>query len=275
MASYAIGDVQGCFQQLLQLLEIIEFSPSRDEIYLLGDLVNRGPQSAEVLRWVMEREGSAFAILGNHDLHLLAIAAGFGKIHADDTSPEVLREKDGKKLLDWLRRQPLFRQVGGYGLVHAGLLPMWSIEQAQALSDEFSSELSGEHCDTLLAHLYGNLPALWRDELTGAERMRVVVNAMTRMRLLTKEGALELNFKGGLRSRPEHLLPWFEVEHRRWRGTPLVCGHWSALGLYLSPEVCAIDTGCLWGGYLTAMRLSDRHIFQLSCPTTRKMIQSE
>lgn len=270
MARYAIGDVQGCFAQLQALLKIIEFSPSRDQLYLLGDLVNRGPDSAGVLRWARDLEGVVFPILGNHDLHLLAIAAGFAKVHADDTSPEVLQEKDGRELIDWLRRQPLFRQVDGFAMVHAGLLPQWSIADAQALSDELSAQLASDECDALLSRLYGNKPTRWREDLRGAERMRIVVNAMTRMRFLTQNDEIDLSFKGNLRGVPDFLLPWFEAKNRRWQGTPILCGHWSALGLYLSPEVCAIDTGCLWGGYLTALRLSDRHIFQLACPETRQ-----
>lgn len=270
MARYAIGDVQGCLAQLQALLKIIEFSPSRDQLYLLGDLVNRGPDSAGVLRWARDLEGVVFPILGNHDLHLLAIAAGCAKVQSDDTSPDVLKEKDGRDLIAWLRRQPLFRQVDGFAMVHAGLLPQWTIAKAQALSDELSAQLSGKDSDALLARLYGNKPTRWRDDLTGADRMRVIVNAMTRMRFLTQSGDIDLNFKGNLRNVPAELLPWFEAKNRRWQGTTVLCGHWSALGLYMSPEVCAIDTGCLWGGHLTALRLSDRHIFQLACPETRR-----
>ena len=269
MAIYAIGDIQGCFGPFQQLLEIIDFNPGKDTLWLTGDLVNRGPQSLEVLRWVFRHQDNVEMVLGNHDLHLLAVAEGFGKIHNDDTLMDILNASDGKVLLDWLRCQPLMLSGHGYAMVHAGLLPECSIDKALRLAEEVEDGLSGPHYRDFLSRLYGNKPTRWSDELKGAERLRVIVNAMTRMRFITRSGEIDLAYKGERDKAPDNLIPWFAAPHRRSHSMPIICGHWSALGLYLTDDIAAIDTGCLWGGSLTALRLEDRQLFSLPCQAYR------
>ncbi|MDF0605896.1 symmetrical bis(5'-nucleosyl)-tetraphosphatase [Neisseriaceae bacterium TC5R-5] len=266
MAIYAIGDIQGCFAAFQQLLRVIEFNPGKDSLWLTGDLVNRGPQSLEVLRWVFQHQDQVTMVLGNHDLHLLALAEGFGRSHRSDTLDQVLNAADGKVLLDWLRCQPLMLTGQGYAMVHAGLLPEWTIDKALDLAEEVEDGLSGPHYRQLLSSLYGNRPVRWGEELKGSDRIRVIVNAMTRMRLVNQQGEMDLSYKGGLADAPAGLLPWFEVENRRHAEIPVICGHWSALGCHITEEVVAIDSGCLWGGSLTAFRLDDRAVFTLPCP---------
>ena len=265
MATYAIGDIQGCFGPFQQLLRQIEFNPGRDTLWLTGDLVNRGPESLEVLRWVVRHSNKVQIVLGNHDLHLLAVAEGFGKVRSDDTLLDILNAGDGKLLLDWLRCQPLMIEQQGFAMVHAGLLPEWTVDRAMGLAEEVEDSLSGPRHREFLSRLYGNKPTRWSDELKGIDRLRLVVNAMTRMRLVTRDGELDLAFKGELDKAPANLLPWFDAPGRRSAGTPIVCGHWSALGLYITEDILSIDTGCLWGGSLTALRLEDRQVFSLPC----------
>lgn len=269
MATYAIGDIQGCFSEFQQLLRLIDFSASRDHLWLTGDLVNRGPDSLAMLRWAFEHQDAITMVLGNHDLHLLAVSEGFGKVHPDDTLLDIVDAADGKLMLGWLRQQPLMHTGEGYAMVHAGLLPEWSIRQALRLAAEVEQELAGPNYRAFLGKMYGNKPTRWNDELKGIDRLRMIVNVMTRMRLLTQEGELDLAFKGELPEAPPHLRAWFDAAAPRWADTPLICGHWSALGLRLDEHVLALDTGCLWGGALTALRLSDRQVFQLPCRAYR------
>ena len=266
MATYAIGDIQGCFPQFLELLRMIDFNPSRDHLWLTGDLVNRGPDSLGMLRWAFEHQDSISMVLGNHDLHLLAVAEGFGKVHPEDTLLDIVQANDGKLLLDWLRVQPLMLAGEGYAMVHAGLLPEWSIDQALDLAEEVEQVLSGPNYRQFLSKMYGNKPTRWSDDLKGIDRLRMTVNAMTRMRLISRSGEMDFSFKGELADAPDALIPWFDAEHAQWADTPLIFGHWSALGLRVDERVLAIDTGCLWGGALTALRLADRQVFQLPCP---------
>jgi len=272
MASYAIGDIQGCFEPFQQLLRQIEFNPGRDTLWLTGDLVNRGPASLEVLRWVMRHDDCVQIGLGKHDLHLLAVSEGFGRLKADDTLTAVLDAADGKLLLDWLRCQPLMVADQEFAMVHAGLLPEWTIGKALRLAEEVENELAGPGFRRFMAQLYGNKPVRWSDELRGMDRLRLVVNAMTRMRFVTRDGELDLSFKGELDKAPANLVPWFDLPSRRGTELPIICGHWSALGLYLTDEVLAIDTGCLWGGSLTALRLEDRQVFSLACVAERALV---
>lgn len=271
MATYAIGDIQGCYTDLIELLRLIDFSPSRDQLWLAGDLVNRGPDSLSVLRWVVKHQDSVQMVLGNHDLSLLAVSEGYGKVSSSDTFMDIIQASDGKLLLDWLRCQPLMLAGEGYAMVHAGLLPEWTIQRALGLAEEVEHELAGPNYRSFLARLYGNKPLRWNDELKGIDRLRLIVNVMTRMRLLTRDGELDLSFKGELADAPPYLMAWFDAPNRRHAGTPLIVGHWSALGLRLGPDVLAIDTGCLWGGSLTALRLEDRKVFQRACPGFRKI----
>ena len=265
MAIYAIGDVQGCIRSLLDLLERIGFSASRDRLLFVGDLVNRGPGSVAVLRTVKSLGEAALTLLCNHDLHLLAVAEGFAQRQAADTLDEVLAAPDRAELLDWLRHRPLMQREGEYALVHAGLLPAWTVAQALDLAAEVEEALRGASWRGLLADLYGNRPDRWDHGLEGTARLRVIINAMTRMRVCTGDGAMDLRFTGTLAEVPAGYLPWFDAPGRASRSTPIVFGHWSALGLMLRPDALALDTGCVWGGQLTAVRLEDRRVFQIPC----------
>lgn len=265
MATYAIGDVQGCCDALHALLGEIGFSPSRDMLWFVGDLVNRGAQSAAVLRFVRSLGERAIVVHGNHDLHTLAVAAGRAKRRADDTLEDLLAAPDRDALLDWLRMRPLLHVDREYVMVHAGLLPSWSLAQAAELAAEVEAALHAPAHLELYASLYGSRPAAWNDALRGPERMRVIVNAMTRMRFCTPDGAMDFSVKGEVEKALPGYLPWFEVRTRKTRGVPIVCGHWSALGLRITPDLLALDTGCVWGGRLTAIRLEDRRVFQTAC----------
>lgn len=265
MAIYAIGDIQGCYEPFQQLLRKIDFNPGKDTLWLAGDLVNRGPESLEVLRWVYQHQNSVQIVLGNHDLHLLAVSEGYGKIHSGDTMLDILHAADGKVLLDWMRCQPLMIAGQGYAMVHAGLLPEWTIDKALRLAEEVENELSGPSYRDLLSRIYGNKPTRWSEDLRGVERLRVIINAMTRMRLITRDGEIDLSYKGELANAPPALIPWFDAPRRRSIDMPVICGHWSALGLYMTEDVIMIDTGCLWGGSLTALRLEDRQVFSQPC----------
>jgi len=269
MATYAIGDVQGCFDPLRQLIDSLNFDPASDRLWFVGDLVNRGPQSLEVLRYVKSLGAAAVVVLGNHDLHLVMQAEGFGRANKEDTLDAILTAPDRDELLDWLRAQPLVHVAGAWTMVHAGLLPAWTVAQAKALSDEVSAALAVPGYREFLAHMWGSEPAAWRDDLTGWDRLRVVVNAMTRMRYVTPAGAMELRAPGAKSppaQGPAGCVPWFAVPDRASAGHLVVCGHWSALGYHEQSDLLAIDTGCLWGGALTAVRLEDRRVFRLPCP---------
>ncbi len=265
MATYAVGDIQGCYVELQQLLEQIRFDPAQDQLWLVGDLVNRGPDSLQVLRLVKSLGDRAITVLGNHDLHLLAVAEGAAELHHSDTLDEVLSAPDRDELLAWLRQQRLLHAEGDFVLVHAGLVPQWSVKQAAGLAREVESALRGDDYATFLARMYGNAPHNWDDDLDGYKRLRVITNAFTRMRICTPQGEMEFRFKGEVDRIPAGYLPWFEVPERKSRKATVIFGHWSALGLKVTPNVIALDTGCLWGGPMTAIRLEDRQLFQVSC----------
>jgi bis(5'-nucleosyl)-tetraphosphatase (symmetrical) len=269
MALYLIGDVQGCDAPLGALLENIDFSPSRDTIYLLGDLVNRGPDSAAVLRRLMRYASAAQCLLGNHDLSLLAVAQGMRAPHANDTMDSVLTAPDRGALLDWLRVQHMATQVNGILLVHGGVLPSWTAQQTLALAAEVEGALRGPGYDDFIANLYGNKPAQWSDALTGHDRLRVVVNALTRLRFCTPEGRMDLQASGGIAAAPPGYLPWFDVPGRRTADITVAFGHWSTLGLLLRPDVISLDTGCVWGGALSALKLGasagQHELIQVPC----------
>ena len=268
MATYAIGDIQGCYDPLRRLLDYISFDSARDRLWFVGDLVNRGPQSLEVLRFVRSLGEAALVVLGNHDLHLVMQAEGYGKANREDTLAAVLAASDCAELMAWLRTRPLFHIAGDYAMVHAGLLPQWTVAQAQALADEARAALMSADYRQFLAHMWGSEPAAWRDDLTGWDRLRVVVNAMTRVRFWTPAGAMEFSApgaKGPPERGPAGCLPWYAVPERASADHTVVCGHWSALGLRQEANLLTLDTGCLWGGRLTAVRLDDRRVFQLPC----------
>lgn len=268
MANYAIGDIQGCYAELVRLIDYLGFSASRDRLWLVGDLVNRGPDSLAVLRFAKGLGERATVVLGNHDLHLVMQSEGHGKLSAEDTLAPVLAAPDRDDLLAWLRAQPLFHVEDEYAMVHAGLLPQWDVAQAAALSEEVSEALTAPQYRDFLAHMWGSEPSAWRDDLAGWDRLRVVVNAMTRMRFCTPEGVMEFRASGakGPPDRgPLGCLPWFAVPGRRSADHNLICGHWSALGFRQEKNLLALDSGCLWGGCLTAVRLEDRRVFQLPC----------
>ncbi len=265
MAIYAVGDIQGCHTELVQLLEKIRFDPVQDQLWLVGDLVNRGADSLQVLRLVKSLGDSAITVLGNHDLHLLAVGNGIGRLHRGDTLDEILAAPDRDELLTWLRNQRLLHHTGEFVLVHAGLLPNWTVEQAISLANEVESALRADNYVDFLAHMYGNQPDAWDDELTGYKRLRVITNALTRMRICTEKGEMEFDFKAEQEHIPQGYRPWFDVTGRAsWKAT-VIFGHWSALGLMVKENAIALDTGCLWGGPLTAIRLEDREVIQVDC----------
>ena len=247
----------------MHLLEKIEFDPARDRLWLVGDLVNRGPDSLAVLRFVRSLGAVATVVLGNHDLYLLMVAAGFRKRGKDDTLEKVLRAPDRDELLDWLACRKLFHVEGSHAMVHAGLPPCWSVSLAAQLAAEVEGTLRGPQRNAFLSRLQGNEPHLWQDDLAGQARLRFIVNAMTRMRFCTPEGRLDFAHKGEVSSAPEGLIPWFQVPARLATSHTIVCGHWSALGFRREAGLLALDTGCLWGGELTAVRLEDGAVTQV------------
>ena len=266
MATYAIGDLQGCADELDALLAQLPFDAARDRLWFVGDLVNRGPKSLAALRRVHALGERAVVVLGNHDFHLLRRAAGHARNRADDTLDEVLAAPDAPQLIEWLRHRPLMHAEDGYAMVHAGLLPQWSIEKALALAREVEAALRGPRYREFLGELYGAEPRAWRDDLAGWDRLRVIVNAMARLRFCTPSGDMDVEAKG--RDAPPGYRPWFEL--RPDGEATILCGHWSALGLKLTPKLAALDTGCVWGGSLSALRLADRKLFQLPCRGYRK-----
>jgi bis(5'-nucleosyl)-tetraphosphatase (symmetrical) len=266
MATYAIGDLQGCFDSLQQLIGEIGFREAEDRLWFVGDLVNRGPQSLEILRFVKSLGERAVSVLGNHDLHLLIVAEGQVKPHRKDTLGAILDAPDRDELLTWLRGRPLMHAEGEYSIVHAGLLPSWSIAQALDLARETEHALQGSDWRGLMAQMYGNQPDHWDDALSGYERLRVIINAMTRLRICTPDGRMELSYTGPLADIPRGYVPWFVVPGRRSANATVICGHWSAIGLLVEKNLLALDSGCLWGRCLSAVRLEDRRIYQVSCP---------
>jgi bis(5'-nucleosyl)-tetraphosphatase (symmetrical) len=266
MATYAIGDIQGCYDALCRLLDSCSFDPNKDRLWLVGDLVNRGPQSLETLRLIKSLGTSAVTVLGNHDLYLLMVAEGGAKFRGkDDTLQPILDAPDCDELLDWLRHQPLCYTENEYCLIHAGLLPQWTTTQARELSREVEAVMQGPDYREFILNLWGSEPAGWSDDLTGWPRLRVIVNAMTRMRFCTPDGIMEFKAKGKLSNAPADHIPWFDAPSRQSANAVLVTGHWSALGLKITPNLLALDSGCLWGGHLTALRLEDRQVFQVTC----------
>jgi bis(5'-nucleosyl)-tetraphosphatase (symmetrical) len=257
MALYAIGDVQGCDAELDALLKALRFSADRDRIWFVGDLVNRGPTSLQVLRRVRAMGSAATVTLGNHDLHLLAVARGSARLRDDDTLTEILDAPDRDVLLDWLMHRPVMHEDRSLNmcLLHAGLPPQWDLSLARSCAREFEHALQ-RNPEKLFKHMYGDKPDRWNDDLAGAERLRFIVNCFTRLRYLDADGRLALRVKGApKKAQSESLIPWFDAANARWRGTRIVFGHWSTLGFFSSADVIGLDTGCVWGGSLTGLRL--------------------
>lgn len=262
MATYAIGDVQGCFDELQALLARIGFDPACDGLWFVGDLVNRGPKSLEVLRFVRGLGERAVTVLGNHDLHLVCQHEGIERRGKDDTFGDVLGAPDGAELVNWLRARPMMHIEGRYAMVHAGLLPRWTVEKSLNLGREVEAALAAPDYREFLANMYGNQPRRWEDGLGGWDRLRVIVNVMTRMRFCTREGDMELKSTGP--RPPAGFLAWFDARPAR-EEPAIVCGHWSSLGLKLTERFALLDSGCVWGGALSALRLEDRWLVQVPC----------
>jgi bis(5'-nucleosyl)-tetraphosphatase (symmetrical) len=259
MALYAIGDVQGCDTELRALLSLLKFSADRDQLWFVGDLVNRGPESLAVLRRIRAFGAAATVTLGNHDLHLLAVAYGSGQLRSDDTLGEILAAPDRDALLEWLAHRPLLHedQALKVCMLHAGLAPQWDLRQAQKCAREFEQALRRDP-EKLLRRLYGDQPDRWDDDLKGEERLRFIVNCFTRLRYVDAEGRLALRVKGSPKKpQSKALIPWFDAPDARWHGPRVVFGHWSTLGFLTNARVTGLDTGCVWGGTLTALRLDD------------------
>lgn len=270
MAIYAIGDVQGCYDDLIKLLDTIAFDPQIDNLWFAGDLVNRGPNSLEVLRFVKSLGDTAVTVLGNHDLHLLA-AYDSGIVHKKDTFQPVLDAPDVDELIDWLRFRPLFHSNGEFCMIHAGLPPQWDFEKARTMAALAEQVLQSRDYRLFLQEMYGNQPELWADDLQGVPLLRFIINCFTRMRYLDADGRLDFAHDGPPGSQPRHLIPWFAVPNRKNAGLRIVCGHWSQLGYYEGHNCYVIDTGCLWGGQLTALRLGDPvQRISIACPGYRR-----
>jgi len=259
MALYAIGDIQGCDAELGALLEAIEFSADRDRLWFVGDLVNRGPESLQTLRRIRAMGDAATVVLGNHDLHLLAVALGLSRVRSDDTLDHVLAAPDRMALLEWLLHRPLMHEERSLNLslVHAGLPPQWDLPTARSCAREIERALR-EDPARVFQLMYGDQPSRWDDRLEGAERLRFIVNCFTRLRYVDAAGRLVLRVKGSPhKAQTKQLIPWFEAPEARWRDARVVFGHWSTLGYLNTSAVVSLDTGCVWGGSLTALRLDD------------------
>jgi bis(5'-nucleosyl)-tetraphosphatase (symmetrical) len=275
MATYAIGDIQGCYDELQQLLEQIQFDPTKDKLWFAGDLVNRGPKSLDVLRFVKDLGDSAITVLGNHDLHLIAVWKQHHRhSSSNETLQAILDAPDCDELLNWLRSRPLLHRDHdlGFSMLHAGLPPQWTLAEAELYAKEVETVLQGESFTEFLQHMYGNKPKKWSAELNGWDRLRFIVNSFTRLRFCKKSGKLKFKYKGAPGSQKNSHIPWYRVEERRSRDEKIVFGHWSTLGLYMQNNVFGIDTGCLWGGSLTALQIdcNPPKVFQLKCQGQQK-----
>lgn len=266
MTTYAIGDLQGCNGQLSHLLDAIDTHTPDAKLIFVGDIVNRGPASLATLRRIKALGSRARIVLGNHDLNLLAVSCGLRKPSASDTLDDILQADDREELLTWLRHQPLAFAEDDRLFVHAGVLPQWSVSQTVALSREVENALQRDDWVDFLRNMYGNAPAGWHDELQGIDRLRVIVNALTRIRFCNRDGTMDFKTAEGIEQIPAGLQPWFDMPNRGTANTTVVFGHWSTLGLLVRPNLLGLDTGCVWGGKLTAINLQDRSLIQVDCP---------
>jgi bis(5'-nucleosyl)-tetraphosphatase (symmetrical) len=272
MSIYAIGDIQGCFDDLLRLLDAISFDKNTDQLWFAGDLVNRGPKSLETLRFVKSLGSSAVTVLGNHDMHLLAASCIKRTANKKDSLNQVLESSDSHELIHWLRHQPLFHHNHEFCLVHAGLPPQWDFKKTQKMALIAEQALRRPDYSLFLKQMYGNKPNLWSSHLKGMSQLRFIINCFTRMRYCDAEGRLDFANSGPIGTQPKNLLPWFEVPNRKSADMRIIFGHWSTLGYYEGSNCYAIDTGCLWGGQLTALRL-DNPVQRISidCPGVKKV----
>ena len=270
--NYLIGDVQGCCAALDRLLDKIAFSASRDRIYLLGDLVNRGPQSLQTLRRLRGFGDSAVCLLGNHDLNLLAVAQGVRQAHGGDTIAEILEAPDRDEWLHWLRHRRMAVHEHGWLMVHAGVVPQWDGLQVMQLAGEVEQMLQGDGISAFLPAMYGDTPSRWSEALIGVERLRFVINVLTRVRFVAADGAIELHTKEGADATPPGFHPWFQAPGRRTADTPIAFGHWASLGLINRADLIALDTGCVWGRQLTAVRIDGgrREVIQVACEQAQR-----
>jgi bis(5'-nucleosyl)-tetraphosphatase (symmetrical) len=269
MATYAIGDVQGCLVSLQHLIKKIDFSPEIDRLWFVGDLVNRGPRSLDVLRYVKGLGDAARTVLGNHELFLLAAAEEVVALRPKDTIHDVLQAEDRPELLDWLWHRPFHHHERSFLMVHAGLLPQWTVEEASELAGEVETILPGPDRHAFLRQLFHGPPRPWSSSLTGFERLTSIARVFTRLRTCTPTGDMS-NFSGSPEQAPPGFVPWFRIPDRRNTGAVMITGHWAALGLHMEPNVLAIDSGCVWGRQLTAVRLEDRAVFQVDYADERR-----
>ena len=274
MATYAIGDIQGCYHAFTALLARLQFDPRQDKLWLVGDLINRGSGSLEVLRWCFQHQESLKIVLGNHDLHALAVVHQVKSAHKYDTLQASMQASDSHVLFEWLRHQSLLHIENEYVMIHAGLFSQWTIEKAMCYANEVECALQGDNYLYFLRNMYGNKPNAWNDHLMGMDRLRAITNAMTRMRICGLAGEMEFEFKGELQDIPVGYTAWFDAPARQSRETNIICGHWSALGLRQRANIFALDTGCLWGGQLTAMCLETQAITQVNHDTRDSVIKS-
>lgn len=269
MAQYAIGDLQGCYDPFRRLLDKISFDPSKDRLWLTGDLVNRGPKSRKTLRYVKNLGKAALTVLGNHDLHLLAIANGARNSNSHyESLKKILEGDDCDELVDWLRHRPLahYSKKLNTLMVHAGVPPQWTVGETLARAAEVEAALQGKNYITFLEGMYGDQPARWKEALGGSKRLRYIVNSLTRMRMIDEGNRLDFSHAGPPEKAEKGLTPWFAIEDAKWRGTRILFGHWSALGLMVDEDLIAVDTGCVWGRQLTAVRLNKRpKITKVNC----------
>lgn len=271
MATYAIGDVQGCYDELLRLLDFIAFDEHSDQLWFVGDLVNRGPKSLETLRFIKSLGSSAVTVLGNHDMHLLAAACSVPSTNTKAALKEVLTAPDRDELIDWLRHRPLFHHNDHFCMVHAGIPPQWDFRQTKKMAQEVEKALQGSNYKNLLKSMYGDKPDIWSPALRDNSLLRFAINCFTRMRYCDAKGRLDFTFNGPPGSQPDNLIPWFAVPNRKSLTMKILFGHWSSLGYYEGHNCYGIDTGCLWGGQLTALKLGERvERFSIDCPESKK-----
>lgn len=264
MATYAIGDIQGCFDTLQKLLKKIDFSPDQDQLWLTGDLINRGPKNLEVLRWAQSLGDAIRISLGNHDLHFIARGLDLSAPKKRDTLEDLLEAPDLEELLAYLRRQPLLHRKGNWVMIHGGLAPEWDIDSAETLAREAEAMLQSKSCETLLKTYYNDPSLRWSWDLKGLARSSAFLKILTRSRICHRNGEIDFNFKGPLSEIPKNYFPWFEVPGRKSATHQIIFGHWAALGLHIKANIYALDTGCVWGRQLTALRLDDYKIFQVN-----------